>query len=115
MTVLSVAREVDMDKVQEILDRARKGAISKEECELLKTLAESYLTMTEAVRSKQVSMDRLRGMLFGNKSEKTDQVLGDQDAAAQDGAPRKKRLPKARRSPRGMEGMAPRSTQAQRQ
>ena len=101
MTVLSVAREVDMDKVQEILDRARKGAISKEECELLKTLAESYLTMTDAVRSKQVSMDRLRGMLFGNKSEKTDQVLGDQNAAAQDGTPRDKKAAEGKKKPKG--------------
>ena len=101
MTVLPKAREVDMDKVQEILDRARKGAISEEECELLKTLAESYLTMTEAVRSKQVSMGRLRGMLFGNKSEKADQVLGDKHAAAQDGTPRDKKAVDDREKPKG--------------
>ena len=88
-----------MDKVQEILERARKGAISEEECELLKTLAESYLTMTEAVRSKQVSMGRLRGMLFGNKSEKATQVLGDE--ASRDGTSGDKKTVSGRKKPKG--------------
>lgn len=90
-----------MDKVQEILDRARKGAISEDECAILKGLAESYLTMTEAVRSKQVSMDRLRGMLFGNQSEKADQVLGDQDAAVKEDRSRGKKPAKGRKKPKG--------------
>ena len=66
--------EVRMDKVDDILDRA-KPALSEDDYQLLKDLAESYAYLTDLLDDKSTTIDRLRKLLFGSQSEKTKDVI----------------------------------------
>ncbi|RKZ09656.1 IS66 family transposase [bacterium] len=77
--------EVTMEKVQEILARIRAAGFSEEDCKVMETLVESYACLTGHVESKDMTIGRLRAMLFGNKSEKAAEVLGDKNEKTQVG------------------------------
>ncbi len=69
-----------MSEVDELLNRV-KGSLSEKDYRLLKTLAESYASVTQLVEAKGMSIQRLRQMLFGATTEKTKNVLGDKGQA----------------------------------
>src|SRR5690606_31662502 len=57
-----------------------------------KAAVETLALVTQELESKQTSLARLRRLLFGPRTEKTDRVLGeDEDGAAADAAPEAKR------------------------
>jgi transposase len=68
--------EVRMDKLKELLDRAQREPLSAEECRLLLNLAESYVSLTQMLKDRGTTIDRLRRLVFGPSSEKTKDVLG---------------------------------------
>jgi hypothetical protein len=68
--------EVGMDEVKELIDRARRSPLSAEECQLLMDLAVSYVSLTQMLKDRGTTIDRLRKLVFGSPSEKTRDVLG---------------------------------------
>ena len=73
-------REVDPQKLAAALERAR-ASLSAEDYELLKGTADTLAVVTQELERRGASIQRLRHMLFGASTEKTEQVLG-QDAQA---------------------------------
>lgn len=94
--------EVNLEELAAVLERA-KGAVSAEDHAKLTvamaTLASTTQIVAELIaqlQGKKTSLERLRRMLFGSPTEKTEQVLGEeragagrQDAAQSASAPKK--------------------------
>lgn len=68
--------EVDPKRLQDVADRA-KGTLDPEDAELIEKVFDSYEYLAGLVGQKNMSMKRLQKMLFGAKTEKTEQVAGD--------------------------------------
>lgn len=64
-----------MDRLKEVLQRA-EATLDAEDYETLKAVVESYAYLAHLVGSKKTTIGRLRKLLFGAKTEKTDAVLG---------------------------------------
>ena len=90
------AMEVNLEELAGILERA-KGALGAEDhaklTRAMATLASTTQIVAELIaqlHSKRISLERLRRMLFGSPTEKTEQVLGEERpggiAPRQDGA-----------------------------
>src|SRR4051794_11217814 len=81
--------EVDSPRLEEVLGRAEQ-ALAREDVELIRTLVEAYRYVVDLVDDKNTSMGRLRQLLFGSRTEKTNAVLGRKtgrrDAAPANGA-----------------------------
>lgn len=73
--------ELDTKKLQKALDRA-ESALGEEDYETFKALVDSYAYLTELVGDKSTTIRRLRKLLFGSSTEKTDTVLGDNAEAS---------------------------------
>jgi transposase len=67
--------EVDSPRLEEVLGRAEQ-ALAKEDVALLRALVEAYRYVVDLVEDKNTSMGRLRQLLFGSRTEKTNAVLG---------------------------------------
>jgi hypothetical protein len=72
--------ELKMDKLQDILRRAETKQFEDEDYETIKVLAESYVHLTDLLKDKNTSIRRLRKMLFGAGTEKTEAVVGNETA-----------------------------------
>ncbi len=95
-----------MDKLQNLLQRA-KTTMSEEDYQDLKLLADSYVCLTNLVEDKNMSIHRLRKLLFGPATEKTKEVLkadsktsSKENSSDQDDAPSAPE-PKAKPPPKG--------------
>ena len=78
MTTQQIERlEVDMDELESILERAR-AVLGEEDHRKLKTAVETLDFLTHEIESKDVSLKRLRGLLFGSPTEKLENVLPDE-------------------------------------
>jgi transposase len=79
-----------MDKLEEILRRVEAKDLQAEDYETIRTVIESYVGLYFAVGDKNTTIQRLRKMLFGARSEKTSVVIGGrknaQSPPAQDAA-----------------------------
>jgi len=71
--------ELHMNEWEEILQHARTGPLSEAEREKLRGLGESYIHLLRLLEDKRTTIDHLRRLLFGSGSEKTREVLKDQD------------------------------------
>jgi transposase len=69
--------ELRMDEVIAIVERA-KTALTAEDHSKLKTAMETLAFLTRELQAKATSLERLRKMLFGAKTEKTSQVLEEE-------------------------------------
>ena len=69
--------EVDSPRLEEVLGRAEQ-ALTREDVELLRALVEAYRYVIDLVDDKNTSIGRLRQLLFGSRTEKTNAVLGRQ-------------------------------------
>jgi transposase len=69
--------ELDMDKLDEILRRVEAKELRGDDYETIRTVIESYVGLFYAVGDKNTSIQRLRKMLFGVRTEKTAAVVGD--------------------------------------
>ena len=83
--------EVNLEELGAILERA-KGTLSPEDhakltraMATLASTAQIVAELTAALQSKTISLERLRRILFGAPTEKTEQVLGEErsDSAAE--------------------------------
>src|SRR5262249_54876982 len=67
--------EVDCPRLEEVLGRAEQ-ALTREDVELIRALVEAYRYVVDLVDDKNTSIGRLRQLLFGSRTEKTNAVLG---------------------------------------
>jgi len=104
-------RDIDLGELTAILDRAGAGALSAEERDKLKTALDTLAFLTHEIGAKGASIERLRRMLCGARSEKTDKVFPDKPSgersgsdASGDAAPSDK--PRGKRPGHGRNGAA---------
>jgi len=71
--------EVNSQQVQELLDRAASNTLRPEDTELMRQIFDSYAHLFEIVGDKNTTIARLRKLLFGASSEKTDKVVGSSE------------------------------------
>jgi transposase len=70
--------EVDASRLAAIVARAESGQVlSQEDCALLRTTFASYAYLTELLQQKNISISRLKKLLFGAGTETTATVLGN--------------------------------------
>src|SRR5215831_9319068 len=67
--------DVDSDRLEEVLRRAEQ-ALDEKDAALVRAVFESYAYVTELVEDKNTSIRRLRQLLFGSRTEKTEAVVG---------------------------------------
>lgn len=72
------AVEFPMEEIEAILERATLGAITPEEHAKLKAVIAAFALLKEELQAKKTSIQRLRGMLFGPRTERTSEVLGEE-------------------------------------
>jgi transposase len=72
--------EVNTQKIEELLDRATSNTFRDEDTELMRQFFESYVGFFQIVGDKNTTIARLRKMMFGATSEKSEKVLGDKEA-----------------------------------
>lgn len=72
---------VDDRKLEALLERA-EGALDDEDYRLIRAITESYAYIADLVDDKNTTIARLRKLLFGDRTEKTRQVLGQQGEAS---------------------------------
>jgi len=73
--------ELEMDELQDIVRHAEAKQFNDQDYETTKVLAESYVELITLLKSKDVSMRRLRKLLFGASTEKTASVVGDKSTS----------------------------------
>jgi transposase len=71
--------KIAMKELESILQRARVSPLDEKDCAKLKAVFESYLHLTDLVEDKQMTIKRLRQMLFGASTEKTSDVIKEEE------------------------------------
>ena len=84
-------RELRLDELTGIVERA-KASLTEEEYATLLAAVATLAFLTQELEAKGTTLERLRKLLFGARTEKTSQVLGDEPAANESaGAPERDR------------------------
>jgi transposase len=68
--------DLEAEELQGMLRRAERKQFRDEDYETVQVLARSYAYLTDVLKGKEISVARLRKMLFGAGTEKTDAVVG---------------------------------------
>ena len=68
--------EVDTSQLEALLRRAQDQAFEEDDYETIGHVLESYVYVTGLLRDKNTAISRLRKVLFGSQTEKTDAVIG---------------------------------------
>ena len=76
--------EVNMEELESIVERARRERLGEEEHRKLKAALETLGFLTQELESKNVSLKRLRSLLFGSQTEKLENVLPVTDREARE-------------------------------
>jgi len=77
--------DLDADKLEALLRRAEAGAFEQEDFSTLRFVLKAYVYLTRLIDKKSTTINRLRKLLFGPRTEKTSQVVGrDGEPAAAD-------------------------------
>ena len=71
--------EVSSEDLRALRGRAKARELDADDCELVDLLIASYDELLELLRNKEISLARLRKMLFGASTEKTKDVLSSGD------------------------------------
>lgn len=79
--------EVNSRQMEDLLERAASNTLRAEDTELLSQIFDSYVQFFQIVGDKNTTLARLRKLLFGASSEKTDKVLGEEDDVEEPPAP----------------------------
>ena len=82
----SPRRELRLDELIGIVERA-KASLTEEEHATLRAAVETLAFLTQELEAKGTTLDRLRRLLFGARTEKTSQVLGEKSIGEGAGAP----------------------------
>ena len=80
--------EVDARQLDELLRRLVEGRLDEQDFDLIRAVFESYVYVTDLVEDKNTSLRRLRKLLFGDRTEKTDAVVGRGQNSSGDDTPR---------------------------
>ncbi len=83
---LHEATELKLEEVTAILDQAKSAPLTADGYAKLKAAIDTLAFLTEELKAKTISIERLRQMLFGSKTEKTSQVLADDVTPGEPGA-----------------------------
>jgi transposase len=75
----------DMDELERVIERVKALGAAPEDSRLLEDLVASYAYITDLVRDKQTTIQRLRKMLFGETSEKKEKVFPQGEGGAASG------------------------------
>src|SRR5262249_56533154 len=67
--------EVDNTQLEEVLHRVEQ-ALDEKDAALIRAVFASYVYVTDLVEDKNTSIRRLRQLIFGARTEKTDTVVG---------------------------------------
>src|SRR5262245_27473284 len=67
--------EVSPTQLEEVLRRVMQ-ALNEEDAALIRAVFRSYVYLTDLVEDKNTSIRRLRQLLFGSRTEKTEAVVG---------------------------------------
>jgi transposase len=67
--------DVNNAQLEEVLHRVEQS-LDEKDVELIRAVFQSYLYVTDLVEDKNTSLRRLRQLLFGGRTEKTDAVVG---------------------------------------
>ena len=73
--------DVNAQQFEVLLERAASNTLRDEDTQLLRQLFESYAGLFQIVGDKNTTIARLRKMMFGATSEKSENVLGDAESA----------------------------------
>src|SRR4051812_44291423 len=73
-------RSMNSEQQEPLLRRAAQAGLAAEDVGTIRAIFESYAYVSELIEHKQISLDRLRKMLFGAQTEKTAEVTGRQQA-----------------------------------
>lgn len=76
------AAEIHIDAIRSLLEEAQTRPLTEAECDQLLSVAMSYCQVGEMLADRTATIAKLRKMLFGTSSEKTDAVLGAGSATA---------------------------------
>jgi len=77
-------RELELKELEAILVRC-KGALTPDDHQKLKAAVGTLVFLTQELETKGTSIERLRRLLFGPRTEKTSRIVGEaQDVADQD-------------------------------
>jgi len=71
--------KIAMKELESILQRAQTAPLDEKDRAKLKAVFESYLHLTDLVEDKQMTIKRLRQMLFGTSTEKTSNVIKEEE------------------------------------
>jgi hypothetical protein len=94
--------ELRIEELQSILEHARREPLSTEEYAKLKAAVDTLGFLTQELESKGASIQRLRHLMFGAKTETTRSVLGERAA----GGGREGRSSREKRKGHGRNGAA---------
>jgi transposase len=105
---------LDVEETEAFLDRVKAHALENEDYDLIVGITEGYARVTQALSEKQISISRLRSMIFGVSTEKTATVFkdgapppeeeGDPGTAEDEAGPPKKRKGHGRRGAQAYTG-----------
>jgi hypothetical protein len=73
-------RDVKIDHLEAILERARTAPLGDADFQMLKSAVDTLAFVTHELEMKGASIRRLRRLLFGASTEKTSKVLGEKAA-----------------------------------
>ena len=73
-------RDLDLGELHSILDRAGSATLSAEERDKLKGALDTLAFLTNEIGAKGTTIERLRRMLFGASTEKTEKIFPDPPA-----------------------------------
>ena len=79
---MSEPQRIDLDETEAeaLLRRLNEGHMDPKDRELLAAIVKGWLWLSRVVRDKRISINELKKLIFGAKSEKTRQVLKDKPA-----------------------------------
>jgi len=73
---------MDIKQQEALLDRAKQAGVGDDDLHKIRAVFESYAYVSELIDHKNMSLARLRQLLFGSRTEKTATVVGrEQDAS----------------------------------
>jgi hypothetical protein len=82
--MVSASREIlemDIEQREALLRRTKQAGVEPDDLRKIRAVFESYAYLAELLDHKNISLDRLRKLLFGASTEKTADVLGREDAS----------------------------------
>jgi len=81
--------QLSEEDINTLLERVKGNALQEGDYEIIKSMADAIITLSQALDNKATSIKRLLAMLFGPKTEKKDEILKDNEPDEKDEKPPK--------------------------